>query len=520
MSKILTTLLLFGALISHAIAEDELWEYQMVEGDSLWKISHNFLKDWRLWQKLQQFNEVQFDTKMRPGSRIKIPVQWLNMKDAPARILSAAGTVSLYDETGTQLPYTDKTPIKAGYMLETKAESTALLAFEDGSKMLVQQETRVEFDTASTIGSGLVYSYKVDLPQGKIENRANPLRTPGSTFLVETPSSVTATRGTIYRVGTDGLVTGTEVTHGHVSVGNELGEVAVQQGFGLITEKGKPPSKPVMLLPAPVVEPDLGRFRYLPSSVQWQGVKGAVQYRVQLSLSETFASLSYDLLLDQSSLLLPLAIDDGRYYMRVRAIDAAGLEGADALAQFIVAANPLPAVQLTNTIKVKQYNDDINLRWSQVKGAQKYVVEVALASDKRAIVHRSAPIDTPFYRFRLDDRYGDYQWRVTGINADEQVGPAGHYGKFELIQRPYRPSAESLNPRELVVSWPFVPENTAFQVQLARDEGFTDIVVDKAADSSVNSLGDVAGGAYFLRYVVIDANGKISTKSPTHQLNW
>lgn len=520
MTKIFTTALLFFALISPASAEEDMWEYQMIKGDSLWTISHTFLKDWRNWAKLQDLNAVTQDKKMRPGRVIRIPVQWLDIKDAPARIVTSSGAVQLFDGLGAELRFTDTTPVKAGYALETQENASALLAFEDGSKMLVQQSTRIEFDTASAVGSGLVYSYKIGLPQGKVENRANPLRTPGSTFLVETPSSVTATRGTIYRVGTDGLVTGTEVTQGNVDVGNDLGNVPVKEGFGLITEKGKAPSKPVKLLDAPEIAADFGRFRYLPSSVNWQPVAGAVSYHVQISTSEDFTSLSYDLFINDTALLLPLSIEDNSYYLRVRAVDKASLEGSDASSQFIVAANPLPAVHLSSAAQLQQYNDDINLRWTQVKGAQQYLVEVALASDARAIVHRSKPISEPNYRFTLNDRYGNYQWRVTGINANQELGPAGHYGQFELIQRPYRPEKKSLDTASLLVNWPFVPAKTTFQVQLARDEAFSDIVVEKQASSASNDLGNIARGDYYLRYLVLDETGKVSNKSPTHKVRW
>jgi len=199
-------------LFSQALyaADEDMWEYEIVEGDTLWDISHNFLKDWRLWQKLQSLNKIAYDKKMEPGTRISIPKEWLELDNAPVEILKTKGDVTLFDKTNQVVAITPSLKVDEGYSLETGENSSALLLFADGSKLVVQQDTRIEFNTTTTVGSGLVFNYEVGLPKGKIENRANPKRTPGSTFLIETPSSVTATKGTILRVDSDWVSTGTE----------------------------------------------------------------------------------------------------------------------------------------------------------------------------------------------------------------------------------------------------------------------------------------------------------------------
>ncbi len=520
MIKLIKSIFLSIALIALPVcAEEDTWQYTFAEGDTLWDVSHNFLKDWRLWQKLQELNGIDKDTGIRPGTEITIPVQWLDMQNAPVNIVNTSGQVKLLNESGDAVEIEADHSVSAGYALQTGEASTALLVFADGSKLLVQQDTFIRFKTTAAIGSGLVYNYEIALPKGGIENRANPQRTPGSTFLVETPASTTATKGTVYRVRVNGDTTGTEVTQGRVAVANDMGQVGVKQGFGVKTEKGKAPTKPVKLLDAPELEDDLGRFRYLPSEVAWQAVAGAKLYRVQLSLSEAFDLLTYDISTPNQTLVLPLALADGKYYMRVRGIDTTGLEGRDAYSSFVVAATPLPAAHIKNQSNARQYRDQVTLQWTEMSGAKAYVVEVLLGSDERALVHRSPTIRSTQYQFALD-ALGSYQWRVTGISEQGELGPTGHLGRFSVVERPYRPEKKQVQAASLLIEWPYVPEGKRLNVQLATDAAFENISYQKIDSGELTEIGVLPAGDYYLRYQVLSTLEKVSNVSPVHKVRW
>lgn len=507
-------LLLLAAPLS---AEEKYWEYEFVNGDTIWSISHRFLKDWRNWDKLQKLNSVAEDTRMAPGARINIPVEWLDTASAPVNLASVTGDVSLFDTDGAQVTLVDGLEINAGYALETAEKASALLIFRDGSKLLVQQNTRIEFDTTSSVGAGLVYNYKLDLPKGEIENRANPQRTAGSTFLIETPSSTTATRGTIYRVRTDGVVTGTEVTKGLVGVGNDLGEAKVPAGFGLITEKGKKPRAPVQLLAAPTLPDSLGQFKYLPASITVPSVVGAKKMRLQASNSIDFDALSIDVLIDQSDWQLPLSIADGTYYVRLRGVDAAGLEGKNGSSQFTVAARPMPAAHISSDPANTFYNDAIELRWSEVDGASDYLLEVMLASDERAQVYRRRVTGTE-HRFSLPN-YGQFVWRVTGYSSTGSLGPTGHLGKFEAVIRPYRPISNKPRANVFVIEWP-QPPSASYRVQIAADYEFDNVVFEQRYASGNSRINDLPTGQYFVRYQLLSDTETIVDSSTIHKIAW
>ncbi|MFM9882906.1 MAG: LysM peptidoglycan-binding domain-containing protein, partial [Burkholderiales bacterium] len=72
-----------SSLPTTAIANDD-WEYEVKRGDSLWTIAERYLIDTALWRKLRDLNKVQDPYRLKPGSALAIPLEWLRTNPAGA----------------------------------------------------------------------------------------------------------------------------------------------------------------------------------------------------------------------------------------------------------------------------------------------------------------------------------------------------------------------------------------------------------------------------------------------------
>jgi hypothetical protein len=141
----------------------------------------------------------------------------------------------------------------------------------------------------------------------------------------------------------DRPVARTEVTRGKVDVGGGDTVVSVPENFGTVVETGHRPSEPRPLLTPP-------RLDYLPQSVDrfpiawhWPALSGARRYRAQLGPVARPKALLLDETLSDAELEIE-ALPNGEYLLRVRGIDALGLEGLDTGRDFTVDAHPLRPV--------------------------------------------------------------------------------------------------------------------------------------------------------------------------------
>ena len=65
-------LFLFFLFLQNIIAED-FFQYQVISGDTLSKISKEHLSDPRKWRELLKYNQIESPNLIKPGLALKIP---------------------------------------------------------------------------------------------------------------------------------------------------------------------------------------------------------------------------------------------------------------------------------------------------------------------------------------------------------------------------------------------------------------------------------------------------------------
>ena len=236
-------------------------EYKVVSGDTLSKISKEYLSNPQAWRELLKYNQIDSPNKIRPGLVLKIP-DYLSKKKkeeakpvAIARISTKLGTIKFKKEA--DLDWTDG---KKGQLLEsdqvirTLERSTAEVEFFDDPEVLIQVRENsimkvkmdkvrgVELSSGETFIRFLTHSAK---------------ETKDVKFTVSTPTSVAGVRGTEFNVATDS-VEGLDkyaCNHGLIQVSAQGETVEVPAGFGTTVKKGEPPQKPFKLLEKVILKP-------------------------------------------------------------------------------------------------------------------------------------------------------------------------------------------------------------------------------------------------------------------------
>lgn len=478
-NKILLAALLFLiSTISHVSASE--WIYTVRPGDNLWDLAEDFLVDMRYWRKLQSLNGVTDPEHMKPGSTLRIPLEWTLIQPARATVKRYSGEVKVnLASTGDQQAVSPNMVLQTGDKITTGKGSSVTLEFADGSVLILREDSELKLEVMESYGDEDVYNTQLQLDRGRTDNRVNPYKKPGSRFEIHTPSASAAVRGTVYRVNaTDLTSTSSEVLEGEVSIANDLGQESIAEGYGTVARKDAPPLPPVLLLPAPDLSgvPDL--IERLPLRIKLPEVPGAAAYRIQITTDPGFQSLNHDGI-STSSIAQLAELADGDYLLRVRGIDNNRLEGHDSLNKFTLNARPEPPFAVTPQPDAAVPPDFRAFSWTENAAISQYHFQVADNPEFNQPV-----VDTADHKgsaLTLDQPLapGNWFWRVAATSTVEGKGPFGDAQPFRVMKPGPQAEPPAMNEDEITFRWSAGEENDQYQIQVARDDSFETLLIDE-----------------------------------------
>jgi len=392
------------------------WVYTVQSGDNLWDLSTEHMGSIENWRKLQKLNNVTNPKLIPPGTRIRFPLAWLKIKSASIRVLELTGEVSATSsQAGTAILLKPGTTLVSGDEINTGPNGNVLLEFLDHSRLLLQKNSHLILEKQNTYSNSGVMDTRVRLLNGRIETVINPEQKNGTRFEIHTPAAITGVRGTDFRVAmeNDQKVGRTEVTHGKVAVSGTAGKtIEVPASFGTVVTVGQPPSAPKPLLPPPDLSRLPNHIAHFPLVFEWPEIDGAEFYRAQISNATTTGALMIDEAALSNPLLHIAELPDGDYLLRVRAIDANGLEGLNTDHKFTLVLPIEPPLLITPSPNATIRKQSPDFRWKKSKNATTFHFQLSSNSD-----FSSQLIDIP----NLQETYlnveqkldpGDYYWRV------------------------------------------------------------------------------------------------------------
>jgi len=500
-------LLLLLACSPLASAED--WSYRIRPGDTIWDLAGEYLKPGIPWQRLQAHNRISNPYQLPPGSTVHFPLAWLHLQPARARVIAVRGQ-ALVDGIGSgrAVPATEGMLLGVGAFLHTAQGATLTLEFADHTRLLLQGDSELRLDRLSQYGKSGMVDTRLRLQRGRITNSVTPTRGASPAFIVDTPNATSAVRGTRFRVNAEESRTQAEVMEGSVAVSAGSRSTLVRHGYGAMVTAGQAtPIRAVPLLPAPDLSGVPATLNGARAEVKWRALERARRYRVQASNTATFDTLLADLETTEPLVNLPL-LQDGAYFLRVRAIDAQGLEGHDAIARFVAETLPEPPYVIAPKADSLVREVQPEFRWADVADTAGYRFELA---DNAGFEHPLSSRQEKGTRTRAPQALapGRYYWRIASDASNGRQGPYSDPIAFTLQPLPEAGEIEDQtgDSRNVTFHWRAGEPGQRYRFQLSRSPGFENPRIDQVVDQSQITLPKLRAGTWYLRAQAIGSDG-------------
>ncbi|BDT67715.1 hypothetical protein os1_18930 [Comamonadaceae bacterium OS-1] len=476
--------------------------YTVQAGDHPWNLAERYLKSPSLALALRQRNQIPDDHRIPPGTQLRIPKEWLKLETTQVLLLAVAGETTLRRGKSPARAAVAGELLPAPSDLRTGPDGSATLQFADGSRVLVRRDSELQLQTSQQALLGQASIVALSLVQGSLENQVTPVGNSGGRFEIRTPAAIAAVRGTQYRVVTDGQTMRTEVLTGAVQVANASGQVTAQAAQGTVAQSGSRPVAPMALLPTPSLDGLPETIERLPIAWPIQPLAGASRYRTQLAATAEFSAMLSDEVTDAARIRVR-DIGDGSYALRVRGIDAQGLEGLSAERTLVIHTQPEPPLLIDPAPQAATTAARPSLRWTQSDASLQYRVQ--LSTDGKAVdeqVVASASVQPP-----QDLPPGIYQWRVAAIHPTKGQGPWGDAQPFRRVLP--GPGVEIPQPQDgsLTLRWTAQPQTARYHLQVARDDSFANPLADADTETSQFNLKDLQPGPHHVRVQATGTDG-------------
>ena len=541
----------FGFSAQAATADQQTDEIAHIvkEGDTLEGLARSYLAAPRQWTLLQARNKVANPRHLQPGSMIWIPVRLQPSEVATVQFVQGSATASPRDNASASASsssssssssvngrHTAATPLKAGEKLaegtrlQVGAESFITVQLADGTVVRVQANSDLQLRQLRRRGRAGSVQSVLEMQKGAVESTVPPNTNSLRRFEIRTPLAVTSVRGTHFSVGiADGGQTTAAVLHGSVAV-QSLGDnsastagastrhtALLEPGQGLAVATDGTVGTPRALLVPPDIShlPDtIGDASLL--AIDIPAAPGAARYDAQVAQDAQFTRV-VRLGSFADGHLRWKAVDDGSYYLVVRAVDEQGIPGQPAIKPFRVKTRPIaPLYRQPATGAVVASGSSAELLCTEVQGVRWYRVQVATeptfatpVRDEQRLNECRLPIGAL--------PAGTYFWRVASLlqTADAQAdqGPFAPPRAFTVADRPAALSAQALQGGEdgdttVTLHWPALPgQRFKLQLATAAEPSFDQPVRDTTLNAPQWTASDLPAGDYLVRIQVLDPSG-------------
>lgn len=515
----------FAQAAAPAPADDgaaPVWLYTVRPGDTLIGLGRRYLREPAQWTLVQRDNRVADPRAIPSGTVLRIPAALLRQQPASARLVRAYGLVRW--RANAQADWGQAHPgqrLEAGAEVQAGQSGSAVIELANGTRLSLQPDSLLSLDTLSQYAGGLMADTRLRLQRGRIDIQDNPGRKTNQNLRILTPSAQAVVRGTRFRVGVEADATREETLDGAVDLQAAGRGVRVGAGRGSLARKGQPPLPPVRLLPAPDVSGLPSRFEQLPLQFPLPSQAGAAAWFGQVSAQGHPAHV----LLQTSTSATTLGIadlPDGRYVLRLRAVDANGLQGFDATHPFTVLARPFFPLLIAPADKATVRKPRPELVWSKVVGVARSRLQVASEDDfartlfdvERADTAWTPPHDLPA---------GRVFWRVASIAADGRQGPWSKPQSFIYKPGPGPVDLDNAALRfdsdHLLLELPPAPAGQHYALTLSDHAGLQPALATARSGGGAVSLPRPSGGKRYLGARLVDDGDGTAGPPAVHAIN-
>lgn len=276
--------------------------------------------------------------------------------------------------------------------------------------------------------------------------------------------------------------------------------------------------------PTPVlVVPDNGATaQQLTTSLSWNPALGAATYNLQVSTDPTFATTVVNATLTGTSYNFTTTTNFATYYWRVNATNITGTSAYSAVWNFrTIIGTPSPA---TPTSGITGVLNPVNVSWTGVPGAISYDIQAATDASFTVLTYNGNISGTTAMLTGLLDN-NQYFWRIRAVaDAVERSNWSSVWTFSTMVGTPSlaKPFDGALDqPQTITISWNAVQGQATYNVQVASDILFKNLVVNKTnvAGTSVDVTGLQPNTLYYWRIQASNPTNGTGSWSNTFTFN-
>ncbi|HYE45848.1 MAG TPA: FecR domain-containing protein [Caulobacter sp.] len=383
-------------------------DYVVRPGDTLSGLATRYLLRPADYRAVQDLNAVREPRRMPHGLVLRIPVRLLRTSPAVARVVNFRGAVTV-TRNGRPVEAAVGLEVGEGAVVATGANAFVRLALPDGGHVSLPSRSRVRIARLRTVLLTGATDQAFQVEAGRTETQAAPVA-PSGGFTIGTPMSVSAVRGTEFRVAYDpqGNRSATEVLEGTVAV--EAGGKAILARAAEAVSVDATGAALTSLLPAPELRRPDDVQSAETVSFDLSPTPGAALYRARLATDAGMTDAFAETESPAGGPVVFADLADGAYFVRLTAVAPDGVEGRPSVYSFIRARNGLGAL---GSSAVGQGRDRRYLfRWEAAgAGEARFRFQLRLADATGPPMIDEAGLTEP--RITLTGLPpGVYEWRV------------------------------------------------------------------------------------------------------------
>lgn len=402
---------------SASVAEPPL-TYVVRTGDTLIDLARKYMTRADDHRVLQRDNRVANPRRMPTGRTLDIPVDLLRTRPDTATLESYRGQVQIL-RSGQSQTLSRGLTLREGDIISTGNSAFARINLSDGSYAVVPSNSRIQLERLRRFEINNEPDHRLSVQAGRLENSVNPRQRPGI-YRVTTPAAVSAVRGTEFRVAYDeasGLGS-TGVLEGRVAIAASAGgaPALAQAGQGTVVDRNTSgvsvaalPAAPTLISPETIQTGPVVAFKAtLPEGAAL--LRGRIGNDTGITDPVAEAEARGDTLTFDN-------IDEGRWFIRLTAVTAQGLEGRPRTYDFIRARNGVEGLALAQGTEgdVRTYR----FGWRAVgEGEARFRFQLwrvdANGEQSGPFLVDQPDLSDPHYTL-TDLPPGDYAWRVEGV---------------------------------------------------------------------------------------------------------
>ena len=160
--------------------------YTVQPGDHPWNLAQRYLKGPVFSSRLLQLNQIADDHRLMPGTRLRIPQEWIRLQSAQVHLLAVYGETTLGQGSGLPRAAVPGELLQANMVLRTGASGSATLGFADDSRVLLGHDSELRMTQARSGTLGRASVVELVLLQGSLENQITPVGNTGGRFEIKT----------------------------------------------------------------------------------------------------------------------------------------------------------------------------------------------------------------------------------------------------------------------------------------------------------------------------------------------